>query len=90
MVASLPRPPKLENTKGVKEADYNSNTISIFSFLLKFMSTKQRSYPSLVIARCVGMKHPNIKNASCMSSIPKPSGMDISPSIISVISRSSV
>ena len=40
MVASLLRPAKVENIKGVKaEADYTSNMISIFSFLLKFMST---------------------------------------------------
>ena len=44
---------------------YTLNTVTIFSFLFKFMSTKQRSYLSLAIARCVGMKHPNIKNAPC-------------------------
>ena len=39
--------------------------VTIFSFLLKFMSTEQRSYLSTAIARCVGMKHPYIKNVPC-------------------------
>ena len=50
------------------------------------MSTEQRSYLSSAIARCVGMKHSNIKKCT-LSSIPKASGMDICPSIIPAISR---
>ena len=41
------------------------NTVSMLMFLFKFISTKQRTYLSLVAARCVGMKHSNIKNALC-------------------------
>ena len=62
------------------------NTVSILTFLLKFMSTEQRTYLSLAAARCVGMKQPNIKKCT-LSSTPKTSGTDIYPSIISEISR---
>ena len=34
-------------------------------FLLKFMSTEENSYLSLVIASYIEIKHPNIKNAPC-------------------------
>ena len=56
---------------------HTSNTVSIFVFLLKFMFPEQKSYLSLTIARCVGMKHPNIKRCT-LSSTTKASGMDIS------------
>ena len=74
MEASLPRPPKVGNTNGVKEADSTLQTVLMFLF--KFMSTEQKAYLSLAVARCVGIKHPNIEKCILLST-PKTSGMDI-------------
>ena len=67
-VASVPN----KTTKGRKHQRckrgwlYTSNMVTIFSFLLRFISMEERSYLSTAIARCIGMKHPNIKNAPCL------------------------
>ena len=45
-----------------RTTDSTFRTRSPYScFFLKFMSTEQRSYLSPAIAKCIGMKHPNIK-----------------------------
>ena len=51
-VASLPRPPKVENTRGVNDANSTdrSDSVTILTLLLKVMSTKQGSNRGTLIA----------------------------------------
>ena len=65
-MASLPRLPKVENTIGVKEVDPTLQTWSPYScFFSQVNVYRTNTLLSPVIARCIGMKQPNIKNAPC-------------------------
>ena len=66
MVASLPRPQKVENTKGVNEANLTACTRSPYSCFFSSLCLRNKDAIWVVqLAGCVGMKNPNIKNALC-------------------------
>ena len=47
------------------------NMVYILTFLFKFMSMEQRTYLSLVVARCIRIKHPTVISKNAFGCLPQ-------------------